>query len=123
MEVAPPPKRTETQIVSKSEDEEQVTLPRRALRVFSPILHRPSALIGIGTLAAVIIFVIIGQLLTPYPPTLTSNSVYSPPSSAHLFGTDYLGKDVFSQVVFGAFPTFAVSLAAAFISVLIGFFG
>lgn len=122
MAATPPTERMETQTMSKPLDTGQVTLLGRAWRVFSILLHRPSSLIGIGTLAAILIFVIAGQLLTPYPPTLTSSSLNAPPSSAHLFGTDYLGKDVFSQVVFGAFPTFGVSLAAAFISVGIGFF-
>ncbi len=119
----PPAEGTETQPLFESEQQEQRTLRRRVFPFFSFLPRRPSALIGITTLAVVIIFVIIGQVLTPYSPTLTSGPANSPPTTIHLFGTDYLGKDVFTQVVFGAFPTFAVSLGAAFISVFIGFFG
>jgi peptide/nickel transport system permease protein len=100
-----------------------MTRRARAWRTISPVFHRPSALIGIATLVAILLFVILGQFLTPYAPTHSFvGDPNSPPSSAHPFGTDFVGHDVFSQVVYGAFPTFAASLISAVISVLIGFF-
>ncbi|MHB8567931.1 MAG: ABC transporter permease [Nitrososphaerales archaeon] len=85
------------------------------------LLRRTSSKIGIITLAGIIIFVVVGQLVTPYSPFAATGPINNPPSVAHVFGTDYLGHDVFSEVVFGAFPTFGISLAAAIISVVIGF--
>ena len=110
-----------TEIVSVEKEETPVTW-RKKLNVLSPIFRRASSRIGIGTLVAIIIFVIAGQLLTPFDPTASSGSLNVPPSTIHPFGTDYLGRDVFSQVVFGAFPTFGISLVASIISVAIGFF-
>ncbi len=95
----------------------------RTWRTISPLFHRPSAIIGLVTLVAVVVFVILGEHLTPYNPSQTFvGPINAPPTAQHPFGTDYIGHDVFSQVVFGAFPTFAASIISALISVLIGFF-
>jgi peptide/nickel transport system permease protein len=40
----------------------------------------------------------------------------APPSSAHWFGTDVFGRDVFSMVLAGAWPTFVVGISAALVS-------
>jgi len=111
-------------IVSGDEKAEVVDTRRGRTRrlVISTLLRRTSSRIGIATLVGIILFALIGQLLSPYSPTASSGLPNLAPSTAHLFGTDYLGHDVFSQVVFGAFPTFGISLVAAVISVAIGFF-
>ena len=40
----------------------------------------------------------------------------APPSGAHWFGTDVLGRDVFSMILAGAWPTFVVGISAALVS-------
>lgn len=55
---------------------------------------------GIALLGAYTIAAVTGLLWTPYPPGKTAvGAPYSPPSGEHLFGTDGLGRDVFSQVL------------------------
>ncbi|MFD0679543.1 MULTISPECIES: ABC transporter permease [unclassified Paenibacillus] len=57
------------------------------------------------------------QWIAPYAPTqMMANAILKPPSAAHLFGTDYYGRDVFSLVVFGSRD----SLFIGVVSVLIG---
>ena len=54
--------------------------------------------------------------LTPYDPTKVNlDERFSPPSIAHIFGTDHLGRDVFSRVLAG----FKISIYVAALSVLI----
>jgi peptide/nickel transport system permease protein len=77
--------------------------------------------VGVGLLVAIVILVIIGSFFNSYPPNATTGSAYSPPSSAHLFGTDYLGRDLLSQIAWGAYPSLFVSIGAALGSVLLGF--
>ncbi|MCE5300091.1 MAG: ABC transporter permease [Spirochaetia bacterium] len=43
-----------------------------------------------------------------------------PPSGSHLFGTDELGRDVFSRMIYGARTSISVGLIAVFLAVLIG---
>lgn len=43
----------------------------------------------------------------------------APPSGIHWFGTDVFGRDVFSMVLYGAWPSFIVGLSAAFVAAIV----
>lgn len=45
---------------------------------------------------------------------------YAPPSSSHIFGTDALGRDIFTRLVYGARVTIVVAFSAVIISTIIG---
>ena len=94
-------------------------LPRETspgARAFSRLLRRPSAVLGFVVVAGVVAIAVAAPLLAPYDPVATSwSAIRKAPSAAHLFGTDELGRDVFSRVIFGA----RASLLAGVVSVLI----
>ncbi|MFT4040161.1 MAG: ABC transporter permease [Thermomicrobiales bacterium] len=74
---------------------------------------------------ALLIIVIAGRQLAPYDPDAVQiTAKLQPPSSAHLMGTDPLGRDVFSRVLTGARSTvpnvFIILISAVSIGVLIG---
>ena len=59
--------------------------------------------------------------ITPYnPDAIDAWHVLLPPSSAHFFGTDELGRDVFTRVIFGARVSLKVGFVAVGIAVAIG---
>jgi peptide/nickel transport system permease protein len=71
--------------------------------------------------AASIAAAALAPMLAPYPPdALEFASILVPPGASHLFGTDDLGRDVLSRVLFGARASFMVSLAGIFVAFLIG---
>ncbi|MDT3426513.1 oligopeptide transport system permease protein [Paenibacillus forsythiae] len=79
------------------------------------------AMASLGLLVLVILGAIIGPHLTPY--TYDSNDLLNtnqPPSGAHWFGTDDLGRDMFVRTWYGARISLIVGLAAALIDLLIG---
>lgn len=86
----------------------------------SRLLRTKSSRVGVSIILAFVILIIIGPFLTPYAPTQTSSSKNSPPSFAHPFGTDYLGHDVLSQVIYGAYPSMIIGVLGATGSVLVG---
>lgn len=86
-------------------------------------LVRRYALAAIG--GAVVVFwlvtLIVGPLVAPYDPNAVEVVMrLKPPSAEHLFGTDLLGRDIFSRVLYGT----RISLPASFSVVIIaGIFG
>jgi peptide/nickel transport system permease protein len=89
------------------------TPSRRALR---RLLKRKGALVGLWVISSFILLAVFAPLIVPYDPIATSWAlVRKPPSSAHWFGTDELGRDILTRVVYGA----RASLAAGAISVSI----
>jgi peptide/nickel transport system permease protein len=88
---------------------------RRALR---RLLRRKGAVVGLSVIAVMIVLALFAPLIAPYDPIATSWSlVRKPPSLLHWFGTDDLGRDVLSRVIYGT----RASLMAGAISVSIAF--
>ncbi len=58
----------------------------------------------------------------PYDPLKTSNETFQTPSQKFLFGTDDLGRDVFSGVIYGAQTSILIGVSVALLSGLIGIF-
>jgi len=83
--------------------------------------RRPLALAGTCVVLAVIGAAAFAPLLSSYSPNV--QSLYArlqPPSPAHWLGTDGLGSDVFSRLLFGARVSLVLGTAATAITVLIG---
>ena len=79
------------------------------------------AVFGAVVLLVLIIVAVFAPLIAPYDPEEQDlyNTLQSP-SSQHLFGTDHLGRDVFSRVVYGSRTTVVVGLASVALAVLLG---
>ena len=87
---------------------------------------------NVGVMAIILlVFFALLALLSPFPPMI--NEMYKPitgtdpqvsystsPSLRHLLGTDFMGRDLFSQLLEGARIAFTVGIVAAFMSVFIG---
>lgn len=80
-------------------------------------MKRPTAVVGLALLFILIFSAIFAPLLSPYDPQkqdlLAVNQSFSP---QHLLGTDYLGRDTLSRILYGA----RVSLTISFLGVIIG---
>ena len=75
----------------------------------------PGLTAGIALLLLFLLFALLPEVFATHDPIKTSiRELYAPPSPEHFFGTDELGRDVYSRVVFGA----RISLVAA--SIIIG---
>jgi peptide/nickel transport system permease protein len=62
-----------------------------------------------------------GPFWAPYGPTKVSTGApFSPPSWKHLFGTDQLGRDVFSRVVHGTDEVISLSLGSTLVAIVLG---
>ena len=89
------------------------------------LLGNPLAATGIAVLAIFVLAAIFAPLLTPYDPTnIGGFDRYLAPSRANLFGTDYSGIDVFTEVLYGARASLTVGvvtgLATTLLSIVVG---
>jgi peptide/nickel transport system permease protein len=87
--------------------------PERAPRRFVPSM-RVTGWIGVGTVAFWVLMSLIGPAIAPHGiGKIVSQTVFAPMSAAFPLGTDYLGRDMLSRVLYGARYTVGVALAAA----------
>jgi oligopeptide transport system permease protein len=79
------------------------------------------AVAGLVIIIFLIALAIFGPMFSPYEYDGTDlNNVYAPMSHSHWFGTDELGRDVFTRVLYGARISLAVGFVASFINLIIG---
>ena len=85
------------------------------------LLRRPTFLVGAAILLFWVICAIFGNAIAPHDPLaqqlLATNQ---PPSAAHWFGTDQLGRDVFSRIIVGVRYILLISLLATVLGTVLG---
>lgn len=78
-------------------------------------------LTGLAMLGGLVLMAVAAPLLAPHGPWAISGAPYLPPlSSGHLLGTDTLGRDVLSGIIYGARISLLVGMAAALAGICIG---
>jgi peptide/nickel transport system permease protein len=111
-----------TDVVAAAPAEIVPALPAtRELPTWRLLLRRPSFLIGAMILLFWIVCAIFGNSIAPHDP-LAQNllSLNKPPSAAHWFGTDSLGRDVLSRVIVGARTILIITPLATLLGTVLG---
>jgi peptide/nickel transport system permease protein len=90
-------------------------------RAWRRLWRKPGAVVGALLIAAFVAMAVFAPAIAPYPPTkMDFRAVQQPPSAAHPFGTDDLGRDVLSRVAYGARISLQVGLIAVGIAAFVG---
>jgi peptide/nickel transport system permease protein len=85
------------------------------------LLHRRGAVVILALLAVLVITAIAAPLITPYSPTaLAPRDRFFPPSIAHPFGTDELGRDLLTRVLYGGRIALGIGAASTLIAMVVG---
>ena len=85
------------------------------------LLENPLTLVALLLLALLLGCAVLGPSLVPYDPIATNTPMaLQPPSAAHWFGTDQLGRDIFSRTVVATRLDLAIAFAAVALSFAIG---
>ncbi len=79
-----------------------------------------SAWIGLFGLGIALFAAILGPWVAPFGETAVVGDVWAPPGGEFLLGTDNLGRDLLSRLIYGARTTIFVALAATFLSFSLG---
>lgn len=96
--------------------------PRGEMRQFWGTFSRNQLAVVGGAVVAVLVFLaVLAPLLAPHDPNRPdTRKILIPPSSKHWLGTDPLGRDVLSRVLYGSRVSLAVGFVSVGIAVLIG---
>ena len=96
-------------------------LPPAPNRAFQTLRHHPTAAFGAALLVIFALLALFAPVLAPADPAhIELAHRLAPPSHAHLFGTDELGRDVLSRTLYGARISLTVATAVVALSLLAG---
>ena len=87
---------------------------------FAVVRENPQLKIGLIMLCALLLVALLAPVLAPYNPYFMSDELVEAPSGLHLLGTDGLGRDVLSMLIFGTRTSLLIGVTAAFIAGIIG---
>lgn len=108
--------------VGKMDFEDALPENFRFKDIFSKILFKNASIgIGISMIVVLILVALLAPVIAPYSPTvMVPADRLSPPGSKYFFGTDELGRDLFSRILYGARLTFYVGSVAVGIGLVSG---
>lgn len=96
----------------------EATPARRALR---RLVRRRGAMLGLAIVVMFVVLALFAPWIAPYDPIATSwGALRKAPSMQYLFGTDEIGRDVLSRVVWGARASLMAGLVSVCISMALG---
>jgi peptide/nickel transport system permease protein len=83
--------------------------------------HHPMAVLGAVIIAAWLTIGVLAPMISPFPPVEQNlRDRFSPPDGKYLFGTDKLGRDIFSRVMHGARVSLPVGVAVVIVAGSVG---
>ena len=105
---------------------------RRWLSTTGRLFRHRLGMIGGTVLVILVVCAVLAPVIAPYPPfEISYTTILKPPSLAHLFGTDELGRDILSRILYGArasLQVMAISISGALVigsalGLISGYFG
>ncbi|MFW6076700.1 MAG: nickel transporter permease [Hyphomicrobiales bacterium] len=100
---------------------ETAAQPVRSSQAVVSLLRSPSGAVGLAIVAILIFCAIFAAYLAPHDPlAMAAGPRLDPPSLAHWMGTDQLGRDVLSRVIYGSRLTLMIGTIAVGISLTAG---
>ena len=99
----------------------ETTASTRTDSVLRRLLRRPAAVIALVVVAILVVTALFAPLFAPHSPTaLDYEHFFAPPSRDHLFGTDELGRDLLTRILYGGRTSIIVGFAATAIAMGLG---
>ena len=96
-------------------------LPAPRADAWKRLVRQPAAAAGLFVIVVFVVTALLAPWIAPYDPIATSfSTVRKAPSALHWFGTDEIGRDVLSRVVFGARASLLAGVVSVVISLSIG---
>ncbi len=91
------------------------------MRAWRRFRHHPPAMIGLGIVLTFVVLAAAAPLISPYDPVAQDlRSAIQPPSAEHWFGTDQLGRDIATRLMYGARISLMIGVLAVLIGMVVG---
>lgn len=91
------------------------------MRAWRRFRHHPPALIGLGIILTFVVLAAAAPLISPYDPVAQDlTSAIQGPSAEHWFGTDQLGRDIATRLMYGARISLMIGVLAVLIGIVVG---
>ena len=114
----------EKQVASADSSQAAVVLEKpdsQLLEMWRALIQNKAAVLGLCIILFLVFLALFGRFIMPYDPNMQDmGNTLAMPSSEHLFGTDQLGRDIFSRVIDGTKISLRVGLSAVAIALSIG---
>jgi peptide/nickel transport system permease protein len=110
----------EREVVAEGGLERDASQSRRRRRWYVYLQRDKKALFGLIMLTLLIGGAIFAPLITPYDPNAQEFDFLEPPSLKHPMGTDDLGRDLFTRIIYGARISLLVGITTVTLALLIG---
>ena len=88
--------------------------------VWHQLKKNKGAVISLVVIAAIIIVAVLAPVIAPYSYDETGEQGFASPSREHLLGTDKLGRDILSRIIYGTRASLLIGLVSVLISAVIG---
>ena len=91
------------------------------MRAWRRFRHHPPALVGLGIILTFVLLAVFAPLISPYDPVAQDlSSAVQAPSAEHWFGTDQLGRDIATRLMYGTRISLLIGVLAVAIGLVIG---
>ncbi len=95
--------------------------PRDRFRLVVDLVHHLQGAVGASVLAVLVAMALFAPLLAPFDPEhVDVTQILMPPNATHWLGTDELGRDITSRIIFGSRLTLSVVFGAVALSLVVG---
>lgn len=97
-----------------------VSVGRAASAVVRFARRKPLGAAGALVLLMMVFMALFAEVIVPFDPIRPSSAILQSPSADHLFGTDHLGRDVFSRIIWGARSSLYTGVLVVTATVVLG---
>ena len=96
-------------------------MPPGLQRFLHQLRRNWSTMVGIGIILFFVLIAIFAPILATHDPVITNlDEQFEPPSSRHFFGTDEVGWDIYSRVIYATRVDFFIAIASVLLAIAIG---
>lgn len=87
--------------------------------VFRATIRQPKAMVGAAVVLIFVVLAVFAEVISPFPP-MQQHRPLTPPGAPHYLGTDHIGRDVLSFIIYGSRVSLVFAIGAAAISFVVG---